>query len=109
MVIGGGSMLGTWRAREGDFPLMTLRKGQHVVFHSPNSPEDYSHGEWRIENGDTLVLVFEIEPDPDSDNEELREGTKEVMRFRVLECTDNEMTLEDEDGHDDIQFERVAT
>ncbi len=101
------AIVGTWKAIDGDLPMLVLKADGSAALQTPQGPENDLFGCWRLENQTELAIVLDIPPDPEADNEVLRAGTKEVMRFIVVHQTDKALTLEDEDGHNEIEFERV--
>jgi hypothetical protein len=83
-------MRGTWKLVDSKGPLLTDGSAQ---LHSPENAIDDPFGIWRIERPPRLVQVLDIPPVPGARIEVLREGAKEAIPFKVIECTKTTLTL----------------
>jgi hypothetical protein len=100
-------LVGTWKEVDGAAPMLMLSPDGRVSLHIPGEAHNDLCGEWRVDNGETLVLVLDTPPDPDADIEVLREGTRESLCFIIVDFDADRLTLEQQDGHDEILYERV--
>jgi hypothetical protein len=101
-------MFGAWKPIGANLPMLILSRDGRAALHIPEDQNHDLFGAWRIENTLTLVLVLDIPPQPDSHIEMLRDGTKEALRFKIVESSESTMTLENDDGSISVQYERVG-
>jgi hypothetical protein len=100
-------LFGTWKPVDTGLPLLTLSSNGGVRVYLLEKPNDDLVGVWRIENNQRLVLVLEIRPVPDSGIDALCDEAKEALCFKIIECDETTLTLESEDGGNDVRYEKV--